>query len=127
MSRPPAAEHNSWPRPASREPAPTSLATAEGTRENHAAAPTPAETAAGPSGATAATVTTAATAATVTTGATTTTAATVTTGDAVAPAEPTSEPTSEQTGRHGRKAARGRRSSVPSWDEIMFGSSRQRD
>jgi len=127
VSRPPAAEHNSWPRPASREPAPTSLATAEGTRENHAAAPTPAETAAGPSGATAATVTTAATAATVTTGATTTTAATVTTGDAVAPTEPTSEPTSEQTGRHGRKAARGRRSSVPSWDEIMFGSSRQRD
>ena len=44
-------------------------------------------------------------------------------GDAVAQAEPVAE----QTGRQGRKAARGRRSSVPSWDEIMFGSSRQRD
>jgi hypothetical protein len=44
-------------------------------------------------------------------------------GDAVAQAEPTAE----QTGRQGRKAARGRRSSVPSWDEIMFGSSRERD
>jgi Protein of unknown function (DUF3071) len=37
------------------------------------------------------------------------------------------EPAGEQAGRQGRKAARGRRSSVPSWDEIMFGSSRQRD
>jgi Protein of unknown function (DUF3071) len=37
------------------------------------------------------------------------------------------EPVGEQTGRPGRKTARGRRSSVPSWDEIMFGSSRQRD
>jgi hypothetical protein len=37
------------------------------------------------------------------------------------------EATGEQTGRQGRKAARGRRSSVPSWDEIMFGNSRQRD
>jgi Protein of unknown function (DUF3071) len=36
-------------------------------------------------------------------------------------------PAAEQAGRPGRKAARGRRSSVPSWDEIMFGSSRQRD
>jgi hypothetical protein len=36
-------------------------------------------------------------------------------------------PAAEQAGRQGRKAARGRRSSVPSWDEIMFGSSRQRD
>jgi Protein of unknown function (DUF3071) len=43
--------------------------------------------------------------------------------DAVAQAGPVAEP----TGRQGRKAARGRRSSVPSWDEIMFGSSRQRD
>ena len=33
----------------------------------------------------------------------------------------------EPAGRPGRKAARGKRSSVPSWDEIMFGSSRQRD
>jgi hypothetical protein len=32
-----------------------------------------------------------------------------------------------QTARSGRKAARGKRSSVPSWDEIMFGSSRQQD
>jgi hypothetical protein len=37
------------------------------------------------------------------------------------------EPAGEQAGRQGRKSARGRRSSVPSWDEIMFGSSRQRD
>jgi len=44
-------------------------------------------------------------------------------GDSAAQAEPAAE----QTGRQGRKAARGRRSSVPSWDEIMFGSSRQRD
>jgi hypothetical protein len=47
---------------------------------------------------------------------------------AAAPVLPvTPEPTSEQAGRPGRKAARGKRSSVPSWDEIMFGSSRQRD
>ena len=37
------------------------------------------------------------------------------------------EAAGEQTARQGRKAARGRRSSVPSWDEIMFGNSRQRD
>ena len=42
---------------------------------------------------------------------------------AAAPAEPAGE----QAARQGRKAARGKRSSVPSWDEIMFGSSRQRD
>ena len=41
------------------------------------------------------------------------------------PAQP--EATGEQTARQGRKAARGRRSSVPSWDEIMFGNTRQRD
>ena len=35
--------------------------------------------------------------------------------------------TEEQATRPGRKAPRGRRSSVPSWDEIMFGNSRQRD
>jgi hypothetical protein len=51
------------------------------------------------------------------------TAAESPTGDPV----PQAEPAAEQTGRQGRKAARGRRSSVPSWDEIMFGSSRQRD
>jgi hypothetical protein len=45
--------------------------------------------------------------------------------EAVQPAP--AEPASEQAARQGRKAARGRRSSVPSWDEIMFGSSRQRD
>jgi hypothetical protein len=37
------------------------------------------------------------------------------------------EAAGEQAARQGRKAARGRRSSVPSWDEIMFGNSRQRD
>ena len=99
MSGPPAAERNSWPRPASREPAPAPLVAAESARENHAAAPPPAEIATEPPAATAAA------------------------GDAVAQAEPAAE----QTGRQGRKAARGRRSSVPSWDEIMFGSSRQRD
>ncbi|HTX27643.1 MAG TPA: septation protein SepH [Streptosporangiaceae bacterium] len=45
--------------------------------------------------------------------------------DDTAPAPP--EPAGEQAGRQGRKAARGKRSSVPSWDEIMFGSSRQHD
>jgi len=44
-------------------------------------------------------------------------------GDAAAQAEAGAE----QTARQSRKTARGRRSSVPSWDEIMFGSSRQRD
>ena len=44
------------------------------------------------------------------------------------PAPPTqAEAASEQAARQGRKAARGRRSSVPSWDEIMFGNTRQRD
>jgi hypothetical protein len=95
VSRPPAAERNSWPRPASREPAPAPLVAAESVRENHQAAPPPA----------------------------TETAAESPTGDPV----PQAEPAAEQTGRQGRKAARGRRSSVPSWDEIMFGSSRQRD
>jgi len=37
------------------------------------------------------------------------------------------EPASEQPGRQSRKSARGKRASVPSWDEIMFGSARQRD
>jgi len=35
--------------------------------------------------------------------------------------------TAEAPSRAGRKNARGRRSSVPSWDEIMLGSSRQQD
>ena len=43
-----------------------------------------------------------------------------------APSVP-AESAGEQAARQGRKAARGKRSSVPSWDEIMFGSSRQRD
>ena len=46
--------------------------------------------------------------------------------EAAAPSAP-AEPAGEQGTRQGRKAARGKRSSVPSWDEIMFGSSRQRD
>jgi hypothetical protein len=96
VSRPPAAERNQWPRPAAREPVPTPLVAAESARENHQAAPPPADTAAEPPAAMA---------------------------DAVAQ----TDPAAEQTGRQGRKAARGRRSSVPSWDEIMFGSSRQRD
>jgi hypothetical protein len=41
----------------------------------------------------------------------------------VAPAEAAGD----QAARQGRKTARGRRSSVPSWDEIMFGNSRGRD
>jgi Protein of unknown function (DUF3071) len=95
-SRPPAAERNQWPRPPAREPASQPLAAADGTRENHQAAPPPTDIAAEPPAAM---------------------------DDAVARTEPVAEP----TGRQGRKAARGRRSSVPSWDEIMFGSSRQRD
>ena len=43
------------------------------------------------------------------------------------PAAVPPEPADEQAGRPGRKTARGKRSSVPSWDEIMFGSTRQRD
>jgi len=43
---------------------------------------------------------------------------------AAAPPEAAGE---QQAGRPGRKTARGKRSSVPSWDEIMFGSSRQQD
>jgi Protein of unknown function (DUF3071) len=97
VSRPPAAERNSWPQPESREPVPVPLVAAESTRENHQAAPPPAAEAAAE--------------------------APAATGDAAAQAEAGAE----QTGRQGRKAARGRRSSVPSWDEIMFGSSRQRD
>jgi DUF3071 family protein len=45
----------------------------------------------------------------------------------VAEAPSTPPPADEQPARPGRKTARGRRSSVPSWDEIMFGNSRQRD
>jgi hypothetical protein len=97
VSRPAAAERNSWPEPASREPAPVPLVAADSVRENHQAAPPPAVETAGEPPAA--------------------------NGDAAAQAEAGAE----QTGRQNRKAARGRRSSVPSWDEIMFGSSRQRD
>jgi hypothetical protein len=44
--------------------------------------------------------------------------------------EPIAEPDTEEPparSRAGKKNPRGRRSSVPSWDEIMLGSSRQRD
>jgi Protein of unknown function (DUF3071) len=47
--------------------------------------------------------------------------------EAPSASSPSAEPASEQSARQGRKAARGKRSSVPSWDEIMFGSSRQRE
>jgi hypothetical protein len=91
VSRPPAAERNQWPRPASREPVPAPMVADTG-REDLVAAETVAERPAAPD-------------------------------DGVTQAGPAAE----QAGRPGRKAARGRRSSVPSWDEIMFGSSRQRD
>jgi hypothetical protein len=42
-------------------------------------------------------------------------------------AEPADAPVPEQAARPGRKGARGRRASVPSWDEIMLGNSRQPD
>ena len=48
LSRAPAAEQNSWPRPSSREPAPAPLVATDGARENHQAAPRPAEAAAEP-------------------------------------------------------------------------------
>jgi hypothetical protein len=50
---------------------------------------------------------------------------------APAPAEPVTPPAEsapqaagEQASRASRKTARGKRSSVPSWDEIMFGNRR---
>ena len=48
---------------------------------------------------------------------------------AAASADPGGPTVGEQAARPrlGRKNARGRRSSVPTWDEIMLGSSRQRD
>jgi hypothetical protein len=56
-------------------------------------------------------------------------AAPVTSAPSPAEATPSApaESAGEQAARQGRKTARGKRSSVPSWDEIMFGSSRQRD
>jgi hypothetical protein len=47
--------------------------------------------------------------------------------EAPAAADESAQSETAQSGRSGRKAARGKRSSVPSWDEIMFGSSRQQD
>jgi Protein of unknown function (DUF3071) len=104
-------EPGSWPRPASREPAPAPMpriAAEAPVREERPAAPPAAEAAperqAEP-------------------GRQSVPERQAVPDDAVAQAEPAAE----QSGRSGRKAARGRRSSVPSWDEIMFGSSRQRD
>jgi hypothetical protein len=45
-------------------------------------------------------------------------------GEAPRPAEPAA---AEAPARPGRKSGRGRRASVPSWDEIMLGNSRQPD
>jgi hypothetical protein len=100
-------EPSSWPRPASREPAPVPRVAAEAAREEHPAVPP----AAAPPAAEAVPERQAVP------------ESQAAPGDAVAQAEPAVE----QAGRTGRKAARGRRSSVPSWDEIMFGSSRERD
>jgi hypothetical protein len=119
--RRPAAERTSWPRSAPQEPAPAPRVAAEAVREDRPAAPPAAEPATG-----------------IRAGTTAGTAARTAAGRHAAPAEvaeavaandgaPEAEPAAEQTGRQGRKSARGRRSSVPSWDEIMFGSSRQRD
>jgi hypothetical protein len=44
-----------------------------------------------------------------------------------APAAASAEPAGEQAARQSRKAARAKRASVPSWDEIMFGNTRERD
>jgi Protein of unknown function (DUF3071) len=98
VARPAAAERNSWSRPASREPAPASAPLAAADSARENHRSAP------PPAETAA-------------------EAPAPPDEAVAQAEPAAEP----TGRQSRKAARGRRSSVPSWDEIMFGSSRQRD
>jgi Protein of unknown function (DUF3071) len=96
VSRPPAAERNSWSRAAGREPSQASRRAADTARENRPADARPVET------------------------------------SAESPAAPEeaaaqAQPADESAGRPGRKAARGKRSSVPSWDEIMFGSARQRD
>jgi hypothetical protein len=49
------------------------------------------------------------------------------TGDTKSAPAASPEPAGDQAARQSRKAARGKRASVPSWDEIMFGNSRQRD
>jgi hypothetical protein len=94
-------------RPATSEPGPPAapesaqpplVTTADAAREDHSPIPAPAEKAAVPAAA------------------------------QPVPAAPVpSAPIAEHAGRQGRKTARSRRSSVPSWDEIMFGSTRQRD
>jgi hypothetical protein len=100
IARSPAAERSHRPSPVPRPPAQAPRVTAEeAARDDYAPVPEPAETPAASA------------------------AGQGVQGVQGAPAEPAGE----QPGRAGRKAARGRRSSVPSWDEIMFGSSRQRD
>jgi hypothetical protein len=100
IARPLAAERSQRPSPVPRPAAQAPrVAAEEAARDDYAAVPEPAEPAETPA------------------------AAAAVQGVQGAPAEPAGE----QPGRAGRKAARGRRSSVPSWDEIMFGSSRQRD
>ena len=95
VSRPPAAERNSWSRATGREPSQASRRAADTARENRPADTRPVETSA----------------------------------ESPAPDDGAAQaqPAAESAGRPGRKAARGKRSSVPSWDEIMFGSSRQSD
>ena len=85
--------------PAAPQPAqPPLVATADAAREDYPPIPAPAEKGAAPAAA------------------------------QPVPAAPVpSAPVAEHAGRQGRKTARSRRSSVPSWDEIMFGSTRQRD
>jgi hypothetical protein len=86
--------------PASPEPVqPSRVATADAGREDYSPGPAPAEKG----------------------------AASAAVQPASAAPTPPSAPAAEQAGRQSRKTARNRRSSVPSWDEIMFGSSRQRD
>jgi hypothetical protein len=100
IARPPAAERGHRPSPVPRPAAQAPrIADEEAARDDYAPVPEPAETPA---------------------------ASAVGQGVQGVQGAP-AEPAGEQPGRAGRKAARGRRSSVPSWDEIMFGSSRQRD
>ncbi len=100
IGRPPAAERNHRPSPVPRPPAQAPrVAAEEAVHDDYAPVPEPVETP----------------------------AASAAVPGAQGVREAPAEPAGEQPGRAGRKAARGRRSSVPSWDEIMFGSSRQRD
>jgi hypothetical protein len=54
-------------------------------------------------------------------------AASVRQAEVPAPAEPPAEEPSGRPRPGNKKNVKARRSSVPSWDEIMLGSSRQRD